>query len=67
MILNSKTALGGAVYPFLARLGRPWMIHIWDVDDSNVKQYDAPIALRWLNGNHVHDLYVEDSRHGQAS
>ena len=61
MILNSKTALGGAVYPFLERLGRPWMIHIRDVDDSNVKQYDAPIALRWLNGNHVHDLYVEDT------
>jgi hypothetical protein len=37
------------------------MIHIWDVDATNVKQYDAPVALRWLNGHHVHDLYVQDT------
>ena len=64
MIINATTQLGGATYPFLHRLGRPWMIHAWDVDDEARQHYNAPIALRWVNGNTVNDLYIEgmDSR-----
>lgn len=60
MIINSKTKLGGATYPFLHRLGKPWMIHSWHVDDDDVTQYRAPIALRWINGETVNDLYIEN-------
>jgi hypothetical protein len=60
MIINSKTQLGGATYPFLHRLGKAWMIHSWSVDDEDVTTYNAPIALRWINGNRVNDLYIEN-------
>lgn len=60
MIINSKTQLGGASYPFLQRLGKPWMIHSWGVDDEDVTVYNAAIALRWINGNRVNDLYIEN-------
>jgi len=61
MIINTKTALGGATYPFLHRLGKKWFLHSWDVDDDAVQSYNATQALRWINGNHVTDLYVENS------
>ena len=60
MIINSKTQLGGATYPFLHLLGKAWMIHSWGVDDEDVTTYNAPIALRWINGNRVNDLYIEN-------
>ncbi|MEO1163219.1 MAG: hypothetical protein AAFV98_05490 [Chloroflexota bacterium] len=60
MIINSKTQLGGATYPFLHRLGKAWMIHSWGVDDEDVTSYAVPIALRWINGNRVNDLYIEN-------
>ena len=60
MIINRKTALGGATYPFLERLNKPWMIHSWDLSDEYVEDYNAPIALRWVNGNTVNDLYIEN-------
>ncbi|MEM9955251.1 MAG: hypothetical protein AAF846_26830 [Chloroflexota bacterium] len=60
MIINRKTALGGASYPFLERLNQPWMIHSWDIADEQVEHYNAPIALRWVNGSSVNDLYIED-------
>jgi len=59
MIINTKTPLGGATYPFLHRLGKKWFLHSWDIDDESPQTYDAPKALRWVNGNHVNDLYVE--------
>lgn len=59
MIINTKTPLGGATYPFLHRLGKKWFLHSWDVDDDSPTQYDAPKSVRWINGNHVTDLYVE--------
>lgn len=60
MIINRKTALGGAGYPFLERLNKPWMIHSWDIADEQVESYHAPIALRWVNGSNVNDLYIEN-------
>ena len=59
MIINSKTPLGGATYPFLHRLATKWFLHSWDVDEDSPQQYDVPTSLRWINGNHVTDLYVE--------
>lgn len=59
MIINTKTPLGGATYPFLHCLGKKWFLHSWDVDEENPTQYDAPKSVRWINGNHVTDLYVE--------
>ncbi|MEO1666757.1 MAG: hypothetical protein AAFU54_19115 [Chloroflexota bacterium] len=60
MIINTRTELGGATYPFLHRLQQKWFIHSWDVDDDAPAHYNAPKSLRWINGNHVSDLYVED-------
>ena len=59
MIINTKTPLGGATYPFLHRLGKKWFLQSWDVDEDSPTQYDASKSLRWINGNHVTDLYVE--------
>jgi hypothetical protein len=61
MIINSRTQLGGAKYPFLERLGNKWFLHSWDVHDESATHYNTPQALRWINGNHVTDLYVENT------
>lgn len=59
MIINSKTPLGGATYPFLDRLSKKWFLQSWDIDEDSPQLYDVPKCLRWINGDHVTDLYIE--------
>ena len=63
-VIRPETALGGAVYPFLAQTRRAWRIVVQPVD----KLGDVAIAdtfgqttptLRWVNGDQVTDLYVD--------
>lgn len=63
-VIRPETALGGAVYPFLAQTRRAWRIVARPVD----KQTDISAAdtfgqnaptLRWVNGDQVTDLYVD--------
>ena len=57
-------ALGGAVYPFLTGLDREWRLLS---KDAGIDEAYLPIhtlgqempALRWVNGDKVHDLYVD--------
>ncbi|MBK8934865.1 MAG: hypothetical protein IPM76_21640 [Chloroflexi bacterium] len=63
-VIRPETALGGAVYPFLAQTRRAWRIVVQPVD----KLGDVAVAdtfgqttptLRWVNGDQVTDLYVD--------
>jgi hypothetical protein len=55
-IINTGTPLGGAIYPFLQRLERRWVI-VRQSPESPVIYSKAP-TLRWVNGE-ISDLYVE--------
>lgn len=57
-VINTRTPLGGAIYPFLHRQNRRWAIIRWDVSEKEVPRNQPP-TLRWVNGHHVNDLYVE--------
>ena len=60
-IINQDTKLGGARYPFIPPDKR-WAIVAYDVElygESITKYGELTPCLRWVNGNKVHDLYVE--------
>lgn len=57
--INARTPLGGAIYPFLQPLNHRWAIIRWDVSETDTPRKQPP-ALRWVNGDHVNDLYIED-------
>ena len=58
-IINTRTPLGGALYPFLHRLNQRWAIISHAVTEPATRYPQEPV-LRWVNDNHVQDLYVED-------
>ena len=63
-VISPETALGGAVYPFLAQTGRAWRIVARPVDGqeevapADTFGQETP-TLRWVNGDQVTDLYVD--------
>jgi hypothetical protein len=63
-VISPETALGGAVYPFLAQTGRAWRIvarpvdKLTDVAAADRFGQETP-TLRWVNGDQVTDLYVD--------
>ncbi len=63
-VIRPETALGGAVYPFLAQTRRAWRIVVQPVDKlGDVAAADTfgqtTPTLRWVNGDQVTDLYVD--------
>lgn len=64
-ILNNKTPLGGAEYPFLARLGVNWSLITQSVKEPQPHAatpatfYQTQPTLRWVSDNSLHDLFVE--------
>lgn len=73
-VISPETALGGAVYPFLARTGRAWRIvaqPVAEMGEIPARQrfgQETP-TLRWVNGDQVTDLYVDgmDTAHFLAA
>jgi len=63
-VIRPETALGGAVYPFIAQTHRAWRMVVRPVDEPVVVRVadtfgqDMP-TLRWVNGDQVTDLYVD--------
>ena len=57
-IVNARTPLGGAIYPFLERPGARWAIISYTVDQAPPHYRTQPV-LRWVSDSDVHDLYVE--------
>ena len=60
---NAKQ-LGGATYPFLENLGRAWRLLTLPIDltpdylPAHTFGQEMP-ALRWVNGDKIHDLFVD--------
>ncbi len=61
-IITQETPLGGARYPFLHRLERPWKLISRPRENVNTPSGQpfnmSQPTLRWVNGG-IHDLYVE--------
>lgn len=60
-IINPRTPLGGAVYPFLHRLGLDWELRSIPFDDLSGDE--AQPTLRWVNGSSVKDLHITGMDH----
>ncbi|MEZ4641740.1 MAG: hypothetical protein R3E31_03185 [Chloroflexota bacterium] len=63
-VISPETALGGAIYPFLARAGRAWRLvaqPVAEMGEIPAQQrfgQETP-TLRWVNGDQVTDLYMD--------
>ena len=63
--ITYNTPLGGATYPFLEQTGRAWRIlthrvgEVVDYHPAHTFGMDSP-TLRWVSGNSVTDIYVDN-------
>ena len=65
VVHSAELNLGGATYPFLESLGRPWAMTAWDTDQPEPLSQEIPTfgatqpTLRWVGDGKCTDLYVE--------
>ncbi len=63
-VITPETPLGGARYPFLEATGRPWSLFSHPIGEP-IRYPQAETftmvkpTLRWINGNHLIDGFVE--------
>src|SRR2546429_4468867 len=63
-VITSETPLGGAIYPFLEATGRQWSQITHPLAQEIAYPNVATLAmetptLRWVNGPHVSDVFVD--------